>query len=226
MPTNKRNAVAGRPARIMIVDDHPIVREGLAALLSGYPEFTVSALVEDVATALKTVDVDPPDVAVVDLSLKNESGLDLIQRINERNKSVRILAVSMHDENLYGQRVLAAGAMGYLSKQAASRRIVEALRLILDGKVYLSEELTDRLVTRHLSGGKSERASGVASLTDRELEVFTLIGNGLTTVEIGEKLHLSTKTIETHRQKIKLRLNLRKAAELSRAAAQWVVSNQ
>jgi DNA-binding NarL/FixJ family response regulator len=223
MQDNRTYSLTGRPARIMIVDDHPIVREGLAALLAGYPDLTVSAQAEDIAGALRHIDNDPPDIAVIDISLKEESGLDLIRRIKERNKSVQMLAVSMHDENLFGERALAAGAMGYLNKQAASRKIVDAIRRVLSGKIYLSNELSDRLLTRKVIGSEPVQPNGVSLLTNRELEVFGLIGAGLTTAQIAARLHLSIKTIETHRQKIKSKLDLQNAAELSREAAQWVL---
>src|SRR6185312_12100189 len=139
-------------------------------------------------------------------------GLDLIRRIKQINKSVRMLVVSMHDEKLFGERVLDAGAMGYLNKQAASRKIVDAVQKILNGERYISDELSEQMETRRLLEPDSLPVSGVESLTDRELDVFCKIGAGLTTVQIATKMHLSVKTIESHRQKIKAKLNLRNAA--------------
>lgn len=215
-----------RPARVMIVDDHPIVLKGIAALLAGCPDIIVSAQVSCVAEAMEQVESNPPDLAVIDISLKDESGLDLMRQIKQKCNSIRILAVSMHDENLYGELALAAGAMGYLNKQAASRSIVDALRRIVTGEVHLSDELTHRIMIRQATGLDPTRPSGMSLLTPREMEVFCLIGAGLTTNQIGIKLQLSAKTIETHRQKIKSRLNLRNSSELSCQASQWVLLNR
>lgn len=215
-----------QPAKILIVDDHPIIREGFAALIAGHPDLTVCAEVGDIASALESVDHNRPDIAVIDIALNQENGLELIRKILKKDASIRILVVSMHDENMYGERVLAVGAMGYLSKLAASRNIVDAIRRVLKGKIYLSEELSERLLDRRMKGGKPAPLVGVMSLTDRELEVFTLIGNGLTTSEIANQLHLSIKTIETHRQKLKWKLRLKNAAELSREATRWAVLNR
>ncbi len=215
-----------RPARVMIVDDHPIVLKGIAALLAGCPDIIVSAQISCIAEAMQLVECDPPDLAVIDISLKNESGLDLIRQIKQRCNSVRMLAVSMHDENLYGELAQAAGAMGYLNKQSASHNIVDALRRIVSGEVYLSDELKQRTIIRQATGLDPIRPSGMSLLTPREMEVFCLIGAGLTTSQIATKLLLSTKTIETHRLKIKSRLNLRNSSELSCQASQWVLLNR
>jgi len=212
--------------RIMIVDDHPIVREGLSMLLDGHHGLSVIALVENIADALHQIDRDPPDIAIIDIGLKNESGLDLIGRIKERNRTVRVLVVTMHDESLYGERAMTAGAMGFLNKQAASRKIVEAIDCVREGKVYISDELSERMATRKWADGQAYPLTGVASLTNRELEIFSRIGDGLTTSEIAKRLHLSIKTVESHRQNIKSKLKLRNAAELSREAAQWVLSSR
>ena len=225
MPNKSISRCVNSPARIIIVDDHPIVREGLAALLAGIPDFVVIGQAENTVDAMSLFEHNPPDAWIVDISLKHENGLDLIRRVKDRDPQARILVVSMHDENLYGERALKAGAMGYLNKQAASRNIVSAIRQILSGRHYLSEELSDRLLSRNLNGASPVAESGIAALTDRELEVFRLIGLGVTTAEIAEKLHLSIKTVETHRQKIKGKLNLKNAAELSREAAQWSLLN-
>jgi DNA-binding NarL/FixJ family response regulator len=218
-------SVTSRATSVLIVDDHPIVREGLAALLSNYPEFHVCGEAGDIATALTFVGADSPDVAIVDISLQDENGLDLIRRIKARNPHVRMLVASMYDESLYAERALAAGAMGYINKQVAGRNIVSAIRQILDGRVYLSEQMTARLLTRAAGRQAPDRARADALLTNRELEVFRLIGNGLPTAGIAERLHVSIKTVETHRQKIKLKLGLSNASELSREAAHWVLQN-
>lgn len=213
------------PARVLIVDDHPIVREGLTALLEVQSDLTVCGEAEDISSALKRFDETAPDVVVTDLSLAHESGLELIHRIKSRNQNIPILVVSMYQESLYGERVIQAGAMGYLNKHSASRNIVSAIRRILEGKHYLSEELSERLLLQNMHGKHVVPRIGVDKLSDRELEVFRGIGSGKTTIEIAARLHLSVKTIETHRQKIKTKLNLRNTAELSREAAQWTMQN-
>ena len=214
------------PARVLIVDDHPIVREGLALLISGQPDLEVCGEAEDVATAGQLVDETKPDVAIVDISLKGSSGLELIKRIKAKHPSVRILVSSIHDESVYAERALRAGAMGYVNKREATRTILGALRHILDGRVYLSERMADRLLCRAVGGG-GERVEGspIESLSDRELEVFELIGQGLITNEIAAKLHLSSKTVETYRDRIRLKLNLSTGSQLARHALQWVLEN-
>ncbi len=185
----------------------------------------MTALVENIEEALQQIQVNPPDVAVIDISLNEESGFDLIRRIKDWNKSVRMLVVSMYDEGLFGERALRVGAMGYLNKQVACRNIVDAIRCLLNGQIYVSDELADRLGTRQTTGTDSSKPIGIQLLTERELEVLNCIGAGLTTNQIAMKLYLSIKTIETHRQKIKGKLNRQNAAELSCAAAQWVLLN-
>jgi DNA-binding NarL/FixJ family response regulator len=214
-----------RPARVLIVDDHPIVREGLALLISSQPDLEVCGSAEDVATAGQLVDELKPDLAIVDLSLKGSSGLELIKRIKAKHLSVRILVSSIHDESVYAERALHAGAMGYVNKQEATRTLLGAIRRILDGRVYLSERMADRLLCRAVGGGERVEASPIESLSDRELEVFELIGQGLSTNEIAAKLHLSSKTVETYRDRIRLKLDLSTGSQLARHALLWVLEN-
>ena len=211
--------------RVLIVDDHPIVREGLASLLSKQPDFEVCGEAEDVSNALQLVAETKPHVVTVDISLKNGSGLDLIRRINESDRSIRMVVCSLFDETLYAERALQAGALGYVNKHEATRMIVKAIRQVLKGKVYLSDRMSERLAQRLIGKrGKVERPT-VEALSDRELEVFQMIGGGLTTPEIARKLHLGVKTIETHRRRIKDKLNLENTAQLARDATQWVLKN-
>jgi len=214
-----------RAAQILIVDDHPIVREGLTALISRQPDLNVCGEAADLADAIKLVDDMQPDVAVIDISLKSGNGLDLIARIKQRNDSVRMLVSSMYDETLYAERSLRAGAMGYLNKQEATRQIITAIRRVFDGKVYLSNRMSQRLMHRMVSAVDKLERPAVDVLSDRELEVFQLIGGGLTTAEIAERLHVTVKTIETHRQRIKGKLNLKNSAQLARDATTWVLEN-
>jgi DNA-binding NarL/FixJ family response regulator len=221
MPKHKRKRAS---ARVLIVDDHPAVREGLAAQILAQPDLEVCGEADDVAGALTALQSTKPDVAVIDISLKTGSGIDLIKRIKARDGAVRLLAWSMYPEDLYAERALRAGAMGYVHKGRATREIIEAIRSVLAGKVFLSEELSAKLLGR-LVGGQAEtvRASPDGALTDRELEVFGLMGRGLTTHQIAENMHLSSKTVETYRARIKDKLGLNTMAELIQRATQWVL---
>jgi DNA-binding NarL/FixJ family response regulator len=211
--------------RVLIVDDHPIVREGLASLLSKQPDFEICGEADDVPTAIRLVEETRPNVVTVDISLNCGNGLDLIRRINGSNPAIRLVVCSLHDETLYAERALQAGALGYVNKHEATRTIVKAIRTVLDGKIYLSDRMSERLARRLIGGhGKLERLA-VETLSDRELEVFQLIGEGQTTAEIATKLHLGIKTVETHRRSIKEKLSLLNTAQLARDAAQWVLEN-
>ena len=211
--------------RILIVDDHPMVREGLRMRISLQPDLEVCGEAEDIQAALALVETNRPDLVIVDISLKSGSGIDLLKRIKSHDDKIKLLVLSMYDETLYAERALRAGASGYLNKQASREKVIEAIRTVLAGERYLSHETTDRLVGQALGGGKRPQASSVTGLSDRELEVFRLIGSGLTTGAIAERLHLSTHTIDSHREKIKIKLNLQNAAELSQRAVHWVLEN-
>jgi DNA-binding NarL/FixJ family response regulator len=211
--------------RVLIVDDHPIVREGLASLLSKQPDFEICGEADDVPTAIRLIEETRPNVVTVDISLNCGNGLDLIRRIHGTNSAIRLVVCSLHDETLYAERALQAGALGYVNKHEATRTIVKAIRMVLDGKIYLSDRMSERLARRLIGGhGKLERLA-VETLSDRELEVFQLIGEGQTTAEIATKLHLGIKTVETHRRSIKEKLSLLNTAQLARDAAQWVLEN-
>ena len=213
----------GWPHRVLIVDDHPIVREGLRALISQQTDLEVCGEAESVGEAMDLVDSTQPDIAVIDISLKGSDGLELIRRIKERHGSVRMLVSSMHDESMYARRSLRAGAMGFVSKENAGRQIIDAIRRVLDGRIYLSQEMSEQLISRMLERGDKPGPSSVESLSDREFEVFRWIGHGLTTREIADRLHLSVKTVETYRQRIRQKLDLRNGAELAHRASQWVL---
>jgi DNA-binding NarL/FixJ family response regulator len=211
--------------RVLIVDDHPIVREGLASLLSKQPDFVICGEADDVPTALRLVEETNPNVVTVDISLNSGNGLDLIRRISETRREIRLVVCSLHDETLYAERALQAGALGYVNKHEATRTIVTAIRQVLDGKIYLSDRMSERLARRLIGGQCRLERMSVETLSDRELEVFQLIGGGLTTAEIAGKLHLGVKTVETHRRSIKEKLSLLNTAQLAREAAQWVLEN-
>ncbi|HXY36872.1 MAG TPA: response regulator transcription factor [Planctomycetaceae bacterium] len=218
----KRSATDTHRARILIVDDHPLVRSGLRLLIDCEPDLAVCGEAANVADAMRLLETQRPDLLIVDLSLKDSSGLELIKRIKSRNSDVKMLVSSMFEESLYAERVLSAGALGYVHKQEGMERVIEAIRCVLSGRVWLSSAMSDRMLRRMTASQPAPTQSPVHTLSDRELEVFEQIGRGRSTKDIARQLHLSIKTVETHREKIKAKLGLRSAAELSRAAYQWV----
>jgi DNA-binding NarL/FixJ family response regulator len=212
--------------RVLIVDDHPAVREALALRIGRQPDLEVCGEAADMSEALRLVAESQPDVAVVDISLRSGNGIDLIKRIKDRNDHIRLVVWSMHSESLYAERALRAGALGYVNKDQATDRIVEAIRRVLEGKVYLSEAMTERMLQRAV--GEPHEAvtrSPLDVLADRELEVFRLIGQGVKTAEIAERLHLSVKTVETYRDRIRQKLDLSDGTKLAHHATQWVLEN-
>jgi len=221
---NKKPARKGK-ARILIVDDHPLVRRGLMDLIADEPDLVVCGEAADAVEALRQVDALDPDLVIIDISLKQGHGLELIKRIRTRDKPIKMLVCSMHDEALFAERALRAGAMGYLNKEEATEKVIDAIREVLRGKVYLSADMTERLLGRAVKAGKPLARLSNESLSDRELAVFEMLGQGLTTGAIADKLQLSVKTIETYREHIKSKLDLKNSAELGRHAAQWVLEN-
>lgn len=218
--------MAKKKTRIMLVDDHPVVRQGLIALLDSEDDLTVCGETAESLEALHLLDELNPDFLVVDLSLKKGNGLDLIKQVRSKNKDVKILVASMHDESLFAERALRAGAQGYINKDEAVRNIVSAIRHILGGKIYLSSSMTEKLVQRAAHPEMLSGPLAVEKLSDRELTVFDMIGQGKTTRQIAEDLHLSIKTVETYREHIKSKLKLDNAAELYRHAVQWVLEKK
>jgi DNA-binding NarL/FixJ family response regulator len=216
----------GRRARVLIVDDHPAVREALAVRIGRQPDLEVCGEADDVTAALRLVADARPDVAVVDITLKSGNGIDLIKRITARDNHVRVLVWSMHGESLYAERALRAGALGYVTKDQATDTIVAAIRRVRDGKVWLSDAAAERLLHRAVGNGPRDAArSPVDALADRELEVFRLIGQGVKTADVADRLHLSVKTVETYRDRIRQKLDLADGAELARYATLWVLEN-
>ena len=213
-------------ARVLIVDDHPAVREALAMRIGRQSDLEVCGEAADLSEALRLVADTQPDVAVVDISLKTGCGIDLIKRIKDRNDTVRMLVWSTHSESLYAERALRAGALGYINKDQATDKIVEAIRRVLEGKVYLSDAMVETMLHRTVGGGREEvTRSPLDALADRELEVFRLIGQGVKTAEIAERLHLSVKTIETYRDRIREKLDLSDGTELAHYATKWMLEN-
>ena len=210
--------------RILIVDDHPIVRRGLKELVADQPDLEVCGEAADEPEAIQQLEETHPDVVVVDLSLPSGHGLDLIGKIRLFDERIKILVSTMHDESLFAERTLRAGAAGFINKQEAPEKIIDALRQVIKGEVYLSAPMASRLLFR-LRGGQSTEGEPVERLTDRELEVFEMIGKGLPTKKIAKNLGLSHKTIEAHREKIKVKLNLHNSSEMTRYATQWVLED-
>lgn len=215
-----------RNRSILIVDDHPLVRQGLATVIDAEPGLSVRWQTGSMASALELVRKHQPDLVIMDLSLEDGSGLDLLKRIRQQGEPVRVLICSMLDEALYAQRALRAGAMGFIGKQEATARVVEAVRQVLAGHVWVSEAMSARIED---AGGAaaSDRSTGVvSSLSDRELQVFQLIGCGLGPSAIAESLGVSVKTVESHRENIKRKLHLRSGGELNRRAVEWMLEQQ
>ena len=207
---------------VLIVDDHPIMRQGIRLLLEQQEDIRVCAEAESLSDAVSVVEEGEPDVALLDLSLKDSSGLELVRGIRSRSGEVKILALSMREEPFYAERILRAGANGYVTKEDGTSCLMEAIRTVVTGQIYISEKMAARMI-RIFVGGTSERGIPlVQNLTDRELEVFELIGQGMSTRLIAKKLHLSIKTIGSHREHIKEKLRLGNTTDLLRQAIQWV----
>ncbi len=219
-----RDKIDGNKAKILIVDDHPLVREGLADLVNKEKDLVVCGQAEDAYQAMEAIRELKPDMAIVDISLKETSGLELIKDIKIRHPSLPVLTLSMHEESVYAERALRAGAKGYIMKREATKKVVTAIRKVLRGQLYISEKMTTRLVRKLVDGKPEAGSSPIDRLTNRELQVFRFIGQGLATSEIAKRLHLSVKTVETYRAHLKEKLNLPDSSKLLQHAIQWVRS--
>ena len=220
--SHPRPASPAGKRRLFLVEDHPVTREGFAQLINYQADLQVCGQAGTAAKALGAIDGLRPDLVIVDLSLAESSGLELIKDLKTRHPSLPTLVLSTYDEALYAERALRAGARGYVMKQAPTSEVMAAIRLTLAGELYLSEVMRTKLVHKQLHGPRPLRSRGFESLTDRELEVFSLIGRGQTTAQIAAQLHLSVSTVETHRAHIKEKLRLGNATELVRHAVEWV----
>ena len=218
----KRKA-APLPKKIFIVDDHPMMREGLAQLLSHEIDLAVCGEAEDAAEALSKIETLKPDLVLLDITLRSTNGLELLKDLRIRVPDLAILVISMHDESLYAERALRAGARGYIMKQEGGKKLMEGIRQVLSGRTYVSEKISAKILDT-FSGRRSAAASPVELLTDREFEVFQLIGRGSSTKEIAAQLHVSVKTVEVHRVNIKEKLGIGTAAELIHYAVRWIES--
>jgi DNA-binding NarL/FixJ family response regulator len=206
--------------RILIVDDHPMMREGLRTLISREHDLAVCGEAETAGQALDAVANLKPDLVLADISLPGRNGVEFIKDIRAQQPAVLILVISMHDESLYAERVLRAGARGYIMKQESGPTMIQAIRQVLDGRIYLSGKMSARILENVT--GKRAKLSPIERLSDREFEVFQLIGRGKSTVQIAEELHLSTKTVEAHRARVKEKLDLQTMTELVSFASRWV----
>lgn len=208
--------------RIYITDDHPLVRRGLASMISAEPDLELCGEAEDCATATSEIARLVPDVVIVDISLRGNSGLELIKNIKAFDPKIHMLVLSVHDESLYALRVLKAGAKAYVMKQDIAGKVLDAIRKIRKGQMYVSEKVASQMLNRLVKGREDTEDSPVAGLSDRELEVATFIGSGLATREIALRLHMSVKTVETHRAHIKSKLHLQTAIQLVQFCVRWV----
>lgn len=216
----KTNRITDFKKKVLIVDDHPLFRNGITFCINNEKDMQVCGEAEHAEDAVRLIEEMMPDLVILDLSLKLNSGLDLIKTIKAQNDNLPILVLSMHDESLYAERVLRAGAKGYVMKAEASESIMTAIRRIFDGKIYISEAMSDRMLERQVQK-TPQNENALYCLSDRELEVYELIGRGTPTRDIAKGLHLSVKTVETYRSNIKEKLNLKSNIELIRHAVQW-----
>ncbi len=214
--------IASNKTRILIVEDHEIFRLGIRELINHEHDLTVCAEAEDVDTARELIRRLHPDLAIIDITLKKSNGMDLVKEISTHHRGMKMLVLSMHDELLYAERSIQAGAQGYIMKQETSRSIVKAIRHILAGNIYVSQDIMDNLLNRVRSGQETLDKSPVETLSDREIAVLRMIGQGRSTGDIAAEMNLSVSTISTYRERIKEKLNLKNAAELVRYAVHWV----
>jgi DNA-binding NarL/FixJ family response regulator len=207
--------------KILIVEDHPIFRWGLSELINQEPDMVVCGDATDVSGAWKAIEQLEPDLIIADITLEKSDGIDLTKEVNRRSKTIPVLILSMHDQFLYAERALHAGARGYIMKQEAMESVVTAIRQVLAGKIYLNDRVKDQILFNLADRPAGGARSPMDRLTDRELEVFRMIGKGFSTREIASRLHLSIKTIGTYRERIKEKFNLKHANELVRHAVHW-----
>jgi DNA-binding NarL/FixJ family response regulator len=224
MHTGAQAETETQKARVFLVDDHPVVRQGLSLLIDREPDLVVCGAADGAGPALSAMENTQIDLLVLDISLEGPDGLDLLKTIRSKHSRLPVLILSMHDELIYAERAMRAGANGYIMKQEATEKVLVAIRKILQGKVYLSDGLTNAMLQQYVRGASAPNPSPLVSLTDRELEVFRLIGEGHGTRQIADELHLSVKTIESYQAHIKEKLALRNARELLQHAIEWTVT--
>jgi len=219
-----KKAEKPQKARIFIVDDHPMTRAGLTHLINHQPDTLACGEAENAAEALDLFDVSQPDLMLIDITLPGKSGLELIKDIKAIRPDLPILVISMHDESLYADRVLRAGARGYITKHEGGDKLLVAIRQVLSGKIYVSESMSAHILEIFSGGQPGTVRSSIQNLSDREFEVFQALGEGLSSHEIAKKLHLSAKTVDAHRANIKTKLKINTTAELISFAARWTTT--
>ena len=207
---------------VFVIDDHPIVREGLTQLINREPDLTVCGTAEDIYEALKAMQTLKPDIALADISLKGSDGIELIKNLKIRMPALPVLVLSIHDESIYAPRALRAGARGFIMKQEATENVLLALRRVLSGEIYLSKRMANKMLQQFVGASGTAQKFSIDRLSDRELEVFRLIGQGHGTRRIAEELRLSVKTVESYREHIKEKMTLSDASELVQHAIQWL----
>jgi len=211
-----------RKQRIFIVEDHPIFRDGISQLINKEDDMIVVGGCETSGECLKYIKENLPDLIIVDITLKDSCGIELTKEIKKTYPNLPVLILSMHEELIFADRVLKAGAKGYMTKREATSKVIEAIRRVLQGKIYICDTMIDHFLERSITGGQNFTSSPVERLSEREFEVFNLIGKGMTNRSIAEVLTVSTNTISTYRERIKEKLNLQNNAELNRYAMQWI----
>jgi DNA-binding NarL/FixJ family response regulator len=224
--TKRQETVETSKLRVFVVDDHPIVRQGLAQMINREPDLTVCGEAEQAASALQAIVSERPDILILDISLGGPDGLELLKNVRTRYPALPVLILSMHDESIYAERALRAGANGYIMKHEAAERVLVAVRQILNREIYVSERVANRILHHYISGTSTMKQSPLADLSDRELEVFRLIGEGHSTRTIADELHLSVKTVESYQAHIKDKLSLKNGRELVQHAIQWVMNEK
>ncbi len=207
--------------KVFLVDDHPLVREWLTNLINQQPDLAVCGETESAPQALQAIAQTKPDVAIVDISLKDSSGLELIKSLKQSEPAVAVLVLSMHDESLYAERALRAGAKGYIMKRETTKKVIDAIRRILEGKLYVSTTVAEAITARSVAGKALTSESPIEQLSDRELEVFEMLGHGAGTRQIAEALRVSIKTVQAYCARMKEKMNLGSATELLREAIRW-----
>ena len=210
-----------KKTRILVVDDHPMTRAGLIHVINHQPDLIVCGEAESAAQALDILDSSQPDLLLIDITLPGKSGLELIKDVKAMRPELLMLVISMHDESLYADRVLRAGARGYITKHEGGEKLMKAIRRVLSGKIYVSESMSAHILEIFSGGQTAPDRSSIEKLSDREFEVFESLGEGLSSQQIAKRLHLSAKTVDAHRANIKTKLNIKTTAELISYAARW-----
>jgi DNA-binding NarL/FixJ family response regulator len=224
MTSKNRSTLSDLRKRVLLVDKHPVFRHGLSQLINQQSDLITCGEADNTSSAIASIASTKPDIAIIDLALKQSMGIELLKDLKVQYPSLPVLVLSLYEESLYTERVLRAGAKGYIMKDAPGEEILQAIRRVLNGRIYLSQEMGTKLLTPMVSGGQDVSQSPIDRLSDRELEVFQLLGKAYETRQIAETLHVSIKTVESYREHIKVKLNLENSTQLIRKAVEWVQS--